>query len=122
MIKLVYETLTGQIIARAKAIHNDLGPGQRRDRYVRELQAALRAEGLDAWRGYNVNQGPKGRGKRIGTLDLLVENKVGVVIAKASAKPTARQRQALRKLCEVQGLAVGLVLNFTPYGVWPGRA
>ena len=119
---LPYQELTGLIIEKAKAIHRYFGPGQTQDDYVQELQAALRAKGLDAWDQFIVYRGPKGQRKSIGTLDLMVEHTVGVTIVKGSGKPTTRQRQALRKLCTVQGLPVGLVLNFTPYGVWPGRA
>jgi hypothetical protein len=121
-VTLPYEELTGLIIEQAKAIHRDLGPGQNKDRYARELQAALYARDVKARRSLDVHRGPKGRGRPIGTLDLMVERTVGVTIVKGSGKPTARQRQTLRKLCEVQDLPVGLVLSFTPYGVWPGRA
>ena len=119
---LRHTELTGLIIDKAKEVFAELGPGQTKNRYTRALQARLRAEELDAWRDFNVRQDPKGRSTLIGTLSLKVADRVGVTVAKAQGEPSERQRKALRKLCTVQGLEVGLVLNFTPRGVWAGRA
>ena len=110
------QNLTDMIVDTADEVFDLFGPGQSKKRYTKEIQRSLRKQGLDAWRDYNVNTVPKG-GTRVGTLNLMVERRVGILIELKEGEPTPRRCGHLRHLLTLQGLDAGVVLNFTSFGV-----
>jgi GxxExxY protein len=113
--------LTGTIIKKAIQLHQTIGPGQTQARYAKELAAVLRDADLALRRRVKSWQQTGERWHLVGTLDLVVEDLVGVSVTTRNSPPGDRARGHLRRMVQARGLPVGLVLNFGPHRVDIGR-
>ena len=115
------QDLTHLINGKAFELRRTIGPGHNAARYAHDLAQALRDDGLAVREGVAVWQKLGRRNKRVGTLDLVVEDRVGVTVIAQTRPPDQRKRLHLRHLLEAQGLPVGLLLNFAPHRVEVSR-
>ena len=113
--------LTGTIIRKAIELHQALGPGQTQARYARELAAVLQDADLTLRQRVKAWQRAGERWHLVGTLHLVIEDLVGVLVTTRNSPPGDRQRGHLRRMVQARGLPVGLVLNFGPHRVDIGR-
>jgi len=116
-----HSELTGGIIRRAIELHRTLGPGQTQTHYASSLATALRDADLTVKQRVKAWKRTDGRWHLVGTLHLVVEGRVGVLVTTRNRPPDDRQRMHLRRIVQVRGLPVGLALNFGPHRVDIGR-
>jgi GxxExxY protein len=105
------DSLTGEVIGAAIAVHRALGPGFLEGVYCRALRCELSARGL-SWAA-EVDFPIRYRGIVVGhhRLDLVVANSL-VVELKACGRLEAVHFAQVRSYLKASGVALGLLLNF----------
>lgn len=105
-----HSEVTARIIAAARQVHRELGPGFEEVVYQRALALELQAHGLEFSREVWVDVHYKGRKVGRKRIDFVVEDVMVEVKAKAGLEDVDIV-QALSYL-KAAGLQVGLLLNF----------
>lgn len=108
---MLYEELTGKIIAAAMTVHTALGNGFQERIYQRALEIELSLEKLKFER--EMNMPIFYRNERIGTrrVDFFVENKIMVEIKAIIRLEDVHLAQAMNYL-EAYHMEIGLLINF----------
>ena len=108
---LLFEELTGKILAACFEVSNELGAGFLESVYEKALLIALNQKGISAVAQYPI--GVSFRGQSVGQFnaDILVENKI-IVEIKAVTNLAPEHKAQLINYLKATGIEVGLLINF----------
>ena len=119
--KHIHWELSGTIIAAARATYDEVDLSKNKEAFVNLLARKLQAgTGQRPRKGYNVNVGPKGKGRRVGTIDLLVAGTIAVWVLRKKA-PSEYDIAQFRRVIRAAALDLGLVIMFQPWGITSRR-